>query len=101
MLKLRIALCLALVVGTLTLLNGMLQGARLETVIYRMIISIAIFGFIGYGIGMIVESFLHKKLIEKFQKNSLQEEVLDKDMEESEFTPFTSNSFEQITRPKE
>lgn len=101
MLKLRIALCLALVVGALTLLNGMLQGARLETIIYRIIISIAIFGFIGYGMGMLVEGFIRTKLSEKLSKNSMQEEVSDKGSENSGFTPFTSNSFEQVTRPKE
>ncbi|AJQ27343.1 hypothetical protein [Pelosinus fermentans] len=105
MLKLRTALCLALIVGTLTLLNGVLQGARIETIIYRIIVSIAIFGFIGYGIGLIVERFLKialKKLEEKSQRDELKEnEPSDDVTENSEFAPFTSTSFEQITRPKE
>ncbi len=106
-LKLRTALCLALIVGTLTLLNGVLQGARLETIIYRIIVSVAIFGFIGYGIGLIVERFLKnialKKLEEKSQEDRLKEnESSDDDItDNSEFAPFTSTSFEQITRPKE
>jgi len=105
-LKLRTALCLALIVGTLTLLNGVLQGARIETIIYRIIVSIAIFGFIGYGIGLIVERFFEnialKKLEEKSQRDELKEnEPSDDVTENSEFAPFTSTSFEQITRPKE
>jgi len=105
-LKLRAALCLALIVGTLTLLNGVLQGARLETIIYRIIVSVAIFGFIGYGIGLIVERFLKnialKKLEEESQKDRLQENESSDDItDNSEFAPFTSTSFEQITRPKE
>jgi len=105
-LKLRIALCLALIVGALTLLNGMLQGARLETVIYRIIISIAIFGLIGYGLGIIVERFLENivvKNIEQGPKDIVNEEQpLEEDLPvDSEFAPFTSESFQQITRPKE
>ncbi|SFL72551.1 hypothetical protein [Pelosinus propionicus] len=106
MLKLRTALCLALIVGTLTLLNGMLQGARLETIIYRIIVSVAIFGFIGYGLGLIVERFFKKialkKLNEKYQSDTLKENEPSDDVTgNSEFAPFTSTSFEQITRPKE
>ena len=106
MFKLRIALCLALIVGTLTLLNGMLQGARLETVIYRFIISVSIFGFIGYGLGIIVERFLkHTAAIclEKEQKkDSLKEDkTFDDSPGDSEFAPFTANSFQQVKRPEE
>jgi hypothetical protein len=105
-LNLRIALCLALIVGALTLLNGMLQGARLETIIYRIIISVAIFGLIGYGLGIIVERFLKNivvKNVEQGQKDIVNEgQPLDNDLPvDSEFAPFTSNSFQQITRPKE
>jgi uncharacterized protein YacL len=105
-LKLRIALCLALIVGALTLLYGMLQGARLETIIYRIIISIAIFGFIGYGLGIIVERSLKNlevKNIKQGQKKDIVDEKqpLDDPPKDSEFAPFTSNSFQQISRPKE
>lgn len=106
-LKLRIALCLALIVGALTLLNGMLQGARLETVIYRIIISIAIFGIIGYVLGIIVERFLKKKLEVKNREQGQKKEIVNEEQplddlpKDSEFAPFTSSSFQQITRPKE
>jgi hypothetical protein len=105
-LKLRIALCLALIVGTLTLLNGTLQGARLETVIYRFIISIAIFGFIGYGLGIIVERFLQhtvaKNLEQEQEKDSLKDDKPSEDSPgDSEFAPFTADSFQQVKRPEE
>ena len=105
-LKLRTALCLALIVGALTLLNGVLQGARLETIIYRIIVSVAIFGFIGYGIGLIVERFLKKIALKKLEEKSQGDKLTNNDYpddiaDNSEFAPFTSTSFEQITRPKE
>jgi hypothetical protein len=53
-----------------------------------------------------VERFLKnialKKLEEKSQRDELKEnEPSDDVTENSEFAPFTSTSFEQITRPKE
>lgn len=83
----------------------MLQGARLETVIYRIIISIAIFGFIGYGLGIIMERFL-KNIVVKIEQGH-KEDIIHKEEPindipmNSEFAPFTSNSFQQIARPKE
>ncbi|AIF52099.1 hypothetical protein [Pelosinus sp. UFO1] len=106
MLKLRIALGLASIVGALTLLNGILQGARIETVLYRIIISIAVFGFIGYGIGIIAEKFL-KRVLEKEMGREQETEIINEQQPledlsiDSEFAPFTSGNFEQISRPKE
>lgn len=106
MLKLRIALGLASIVGALTLLNGILQGARIETVMYRAIISIAVFGFIGYGLGIITENFL-KRVLEKEMGREQETEIINeqqslKDVSiDPEFAPFTSGNFEQISRPKE
>lgn len=101
MFKLRIALCLALIVGTLTLLNGMLQGARLETVIYRFIISISIFGFIGYGLGIIVERFLRHRAAIYLEKEQKKDSLEEDNPGDSEFAPFTANSFQQVKRPEE
>lgn len=106
MLKLRIALCLALVVGTLTLTNGIIYGARTVTIIYRTVISVVIFGFAGYALGVVAERFL-KKLVEEdnIQEPNTnvvsEEQAMDELPTESAFSPFTSNNFEQISRPKE
>lgn len=106
MLKLRIALGLASIVGALTLLNGILQGARIETVMYRAIISIAVFGFIGYGLGIIAENFLRRVLAKEMgreqETESINEQQSLEDLSvDSEFAPFTSQNFQQISRPKE
>lgn len=106
MLKLRIALYLALVVGTLTLANGILYDARAVTIIYRVVISVVIFGLAGYCLGVGIEVFLKRLLlkdIEKRQHNDTihEQQVSDELSTESEFSPFTSGNFEQISRPKE
>ncbi|WP_378951880.1 hypothetical protein [Pelosinus sp. sgz500959] len=105
MLKLRIALCLALVVGTLTLTNGILYGARLTTIIYRVLISLIVFGIAGYFLGFVGEKFF-KELLLKYTPQeqhidvvSQQEQIEDLPSENA-FSPFTSENFEQISRPK-
>lgn len=106
MLKLRIALCLALVVGILTLINGILNDARMTTIIYRVVISIVIFGVVGYILGVVGEK-IYKELV---AENSVpgqhidivsEQPMNDEVVSESEFSPFASDSFEQISRPKE
>ena len=106
MLKLRIALCLALVVGTLTLINGVLYGARTVTIIYRVAISVVVFGFAGYSVGVVFENYL-KKLYDKETAQGQQidivseQQTIDELPNESGFSPFTSDNFQQISRPKE
>lgn len=105
MLKLRIALCLALVVGTLTLTNGIVYGARFMTIIYRVLISIIIFGIAGYFLGVVAEKFL-KELLEKTTDQGQhinvvsQQEVTEELVPENTFSPFAPENFEQISRPK-
>jgi len=105
-LKLRIAWCLALVVGTLTLINGILYDARLVTIFYRVAISIVVFGLVGYGAGIIIENFLKKLLVKKAAEDqhikvASEQQTADELPNESEFSPFTSGNFQQISRPKE
>ena len=103
MLKLRIALCLALIVGSLTLINGVVYGARTMTVLYRVIISVVIFAFLGYGLGIIIEKFLQRIINDKTEEEQqvIQEETIAEVPIEAEFNPFTSDNFEQISRPEE
>ncbi len=106
MLKLYISLCLALVVGTLTLTNGILHDARLAIIAYRVVISVVLFGIIGYALGIVGEKF-YREMIAKSREHRQDSEVVStksNDHEvipESEFSPFASDSFEQISRPKE
>lgn len=105
MLKLRVALCLALVVGTLTLTNGIFYGARLMTIVYRVLISLIIFGFAGYFLGVVAEKFL-KELLLKYTDPVqdidvvTEEEITEGLPPENGFSPFTTENFEQISRPK-
>ena len=105
-LRLRIALCLALVVGTLTLTNGILYGARAITIIYRVAISVVVFGFAGYFVGVVLEKFFKKILVKKVAQDqhidlALDQQNSDQLPNESGFSPFTSDNFQQISRPKE
>jgi len=109
-LKLRITLCLALVAGTLTLTNGILYGARTVTIMYRVAISLVVFAVAGYGIGFAVEKFLKDLLVKDEALKHEQDKDIDMTFEqknteelpdESAFNPFTSDNFQQISRPKE
>lgn len=106
MLKLYISLCLALVVGTLTLTNGILHDARMATIIYRVVISVVLFGIVGYGLGALGEK-IYRELVAKdiAQGQDIdivsEEPINDEVVPESEFSPFASDNFEQISRPKE
>jgi len=105
-LRLRIALYLALVVGTLTLTNGIFYGARIVTIIYRVVVSVVVFGLAGYGVGILFENFLKKLLEKKLAQGqhidiALEQQTIDEVPNESGFSPFTSDNFQQISRPKE
>ncbi len=103
--KLYVALCLALVVGTLTLTNGILHDARWMTILYRVLISMIIFGIAGYFLGVVGEKFL-KELLLKYAPQEEQIDVVTQEEElenlpaENGFSPFASENFEQISRPK-
>lgn len=106
MLKLRFALCLALIVGILTLINGVFHGARAVTIVYRVVISTIIFSFAGYYLGVIAESFLKATLIRNIEQRQhlnviSEQQTADELPIEAPFSPFTSDNFEQISRPKE
>lgn len=105
MLKLYISLCLALVVGTLTLTNGILHDARMATIAYRVVISVVLFSVVGYALGVMCEKF-YRNLIENNRKQGLHTDVVSEQTDEEvvpepEFSQFASDNFEQISRPKE
>ncbi len=106
MLKLRIALCLAFVVGALTLAYGIVSGARIATVMYRVMISFVVFSMIGYGLAIVVEKFINEKVVNEIvpkQQNddAIAQQTSDELPTESSFSPFTSEHFEQVPSPKE
>lgn len=106
MLKLYIALCLALVVGIFTLIIGFLNDARLATILYRTIISMVVFGGCGYFLGGVAENFLHSLLarfniIDPEVDNISEQEITDQPPNTTPFSPFTSENLERVYRPKE
>lgn len=108
MLKLRLALGLALVVGFLTLIIGVMNEARPLTVLYRMFISIGVFGLVGFGLAVWLERSLPQPEVvtamlkgQHVDITSQQEDMPEAQNAEDTFEPFTSDSFEQIAQPKE
>ncbi|MCE5284762.1 MAG: hypothetical protein LLG02_02790 [Pelosinus sp.] len=106
MLKLRIAICLALFVGTLTLVLGLINEARFTIIIYRTMVSFLLFGVLGLVFGSVAERFLHKflqKLTNKGQDDIVNETELaqSQDQEAAAFSPFNPDNFEHIAQNKE
>ncbi len=104
--KLRVTLCVALIVGTLTLIIGLLRDARLVTILYRTGISVIIFGICGYMISNLVENYLIRFLSQskpKGQKVDIVSEQEEVGVVHSEpiFSPFTSDSLERVSRLQE
>lgn len=106
MLKLRIAICLALFVGTLTMMIGLVNEARFTTIIYRTVVTFLFFGACGLVFGSIAERFLHDFLQRLTNRGQVahvaqEEETLPDDDEAAGFSPFTPDNFEHIEPNKE
>lgn len=107
MLKLKIAICLALFVGTLTLALGLINEARFTTVIYRTIVSFLLFGVLGLVFGCVAERFLFDfwhKLTNKGQEADIVRSTgpaQPEDGQDAAFSPFDPDNFEHIAPNKE
>lgn len=105
MYKLRFAGCLSLVVAILTLTISVVHGARPMTILYRTLISIAIFGIAGFIFGGIVERFFGRTLSSQSPKED-QGELVGEDKkienkvaaESADFTPFTPENLAHVIR---
>ena len=76
------------------------------TIIYRVVISVVFFGLAGYSISVLFENYFKKILIKKTAQSQdadivSEKKDLDGQPNESGFSPFTSDNFQQISRPKE
>jgi len=102
-LKLRFAVCLALVVGITTVIISVLNEARPMTILYRTIISISVFGVCGYFLGSAAETFLLSLLPPLKTRGQKIDIISEKENSDSPntFDPFTPDKFEQISSPKE
>lgn len=122
MLKIWLAIGLAMTVAVMIIFMGIMNQARFTVILYRTIISIGIFASCGYIFGMIYEiKFLPyaKKLLETDVNN--QEHQRDEDTMqatsnddnsidnysddltekkgEADFAPFTSDNFKHVVSP--
>ncbi len=83
-----------------------MHDVRMATIAYRVVISVVLFGIIGYALGFMGER-IYRELIAKIHVQEPQTDIVieehsnDEVVPESEFSPFASDSFEQISRPKE
>lgn len=106
MTKLRIALGLALISSVITSLVGILQGARLMTVLYRTCISLLIFSALGYLLGEFGPRFIgtllreRKEISDKIDIVSQQQSTQQGDSK-SAFVPLTPENLERVSRPGE
>lgn len=97
MLKLRVTLTFSVIAGCLTFLFGMLQDARLMTLLYRTIVSSFIFGLVGLLIGISVDAILNRIKLEK-QTTGKNIDVTTTENEMPNFSPFTPDMVERISR---
>ncbi|MBP2629378.1 MAG: hypothetical protein H6Q70_6 [Firmicutes bacterium] len=122
MLKIWLAIGLAMTVAVIIIFMGIMNQARFTVILYRTIISISIFASCGYILGMIYETkFLPyaKSLLETDVNN--QEHQRDEDTkqatgkddnsmddysddlaekkEETDFAPFTTDNFKRVVSP--
>lgn len=122
MLKIWLAIGLAMTVAVIIIFMGIMNQARFTVILYRTIISIGIFASCGYILGMIYETkFLPyaEKLLETDVNN--QEHQSDEDTlqatgkddnsmddysddlaekkEETGFAPFTTDNFKRVVSP--
>jgi len=104
--KLRIAFIVALSAGTLTLIFSVANDVRLFTLLYRVLISMTIFGLSGYIFADNLEKFYkrnHPNGNNKGQNVDLTSEAQNNDTalySKPHFRSFTPDSFENISQPK-
>lgn len=120
--RVKIAIALAVIAAIITIIMGFANHARLIVILYRTVISIALFGICGYIMG-----FIYEKNLLPYCKNLLKEgeigskldiqsspdensvtEVKDevdseesKDAKNNEFAPFTTDNLRRVKSPEE
>jgi hypothetical protein len=108
MLKLGIALGLALVVAVLTAAVGLVQGARPLTILFRTGVSLGVFFLGGFLAVTLLQHYLERRLAEiKPQGKNIDiiskdgiidnDELLNPPPATPEFKPFVPGNFDQVT----
>jgi hypothetical protein len=108
MVKLCIALGIALVVALFTAVFGLMQGVRPVTVLYRAVVSLAGFALAGYLAGIAAESYVRRRVdavkprgnkVDIISKDGVLEkdELLNPSHAAQQFTPLVPENLEKIT----
>jgi len=108
MLKLRIALGLALVTAVLTAAAGMVQEVRPLTILYRTAMTFAGFSLGGFLAAMATEAYYRRRFadikpkgknIDIISKDGIidNDELLNPAHASSQFSPLTPENFEKMT----
>lgn len=104
MLRLRLAIGLALICGVLTLVSGLVSNVRWLTVFQRTAVSVVLFSSIGYLLGKIIEikflNLVKTDLSPDRGQPEARDDLSDNTSLDSSFSPFTSDSFERIKKAK-
>lgn len=109
MLKIWLAIGLALIAAVITMVMGLTNQARFTVILYRTIISIAMCASCGYLIGIVCE----KKIVPYFirlnakQEEESEEEILAENRDETvsekieatAFAPFTADNLNRVSPP--
>lgn len=114
MLKIWLAIGLAAIVAVITMLMGLINQARFTVILYRTIISIAVFGSCGYLMGIVFDKKimpyiirLNSKQEQEISENQSLEENMDNNRDETvsekieatAFAPFTADNLNRVSPP--
>lgn len=104
MLKLRIAGCLALFVGGLTMISGLTHEVRVATIVYRTLLSVGLFLVLGYVCGYLIEKYWHmaqtKQAMQDTETTAVPPEQPEAAGGQTEFTPFSPENLAQFIKDK-
>lgn len=105
MFKLQFAGCLALFVGIVTFVISVMNDARPTTILYRSVISVSVFGLLGYLLAGLTGNWLAAKSDSLHSSEEPAEQVNEQKSDgmpaERAFDPFTPDQFEHISSPKD
>ena len=104
MIKYKLALSFAVAAAFFTACFGLINDIRAVTLLYRMFVSIAVFGFFGYLLSLCFENYLNKLSLHSNTKGrNIDITATEDDVPtepQSSFSPLTPDKFEHITSEK-
>lgn len=103
MFRLRFAGCLALFVGIATFVISVMNEARPTTILYRSVISVSIFGLLGYLLAGLTGNWLAAKSsnLKSSAEPATHEQANGEPPGDPAFDPFTPDKFEHISSSKD